>query len=269
MTPWVEIILPVRDPGQELAHTAASLVAQTDRQFGVILSDNLSVNGFDHLGAAERRLAAGGIPVRRIRPPFAMGRIEHWNWAHSQSRAAWLKPLLPGQRLMPDCIERLRQCAAERPQAQIVRCDAEIQTEWGLRTVRAPFDQHWLAPGELLKHFPANVAWIANLANVACSRVTWAAAGGYDIHFPACAPLNLNVGIALRYGLANLGETLVRSESPASLNGSAGSRVNLSLELWLMMRQFRNGCMGSKLPWPGGGVRRGVSRGLSIHQEPA
>ena len=79
--------------------------------------------------------------MRRIRPPFALGRIEHWNWAHSESKAAWLKPLLPGQRLMPAFIGRLRQCAAEQPQAQIIRCDADIQTEWGVKTVRAPFNE--------------------------------------------------------------------------------------------------------------------------------
>ena len=112
-------------------------------------------------------------------------------------------------------------------------------------------------------------AWIANLSNMAYTRVTWAAAGGYDVHFPACAPLNLNVVLALRYGLANLGEALAWSESPASLNGSPGSRVNLSLELWLTMRQLRNGCLAAKLPWPRGGVRRGVWRGLCLHREPA
>jgi hypothetical protein len=269
MTNWLDIILPVRNPGPELASTAASLAAQTNREFGIILSDNQSATGLDHVAAAEQDLTASGIPVRRIRPPFALGRIEHWNWAHSESRAAWLKPLLSGQRVEPAYIARLRQCADEHPQAQIVRCDAEIQTEWGLETVRAPFDQHWLAPGELLNHFPANVAWISNLSNMAYTRATWAATGGYDVHFPACAPLNLNVVLALRYGLANMSETLARSESPVSLNALPGNRVNLWLELWLMMRQLRNGCMGSKLPWPAAGVRRGVSRGLSLHQEPA
>ncbi len=269
MTTALEIIIPVRDPGPELDGTIASLTAQTDQAFGVILSDNHSSEGLEEIDAAEEKLLAAGLTVRRLRPPAVLGRVEHWNWAHLQGRSAWLKPLLSGECLKPAYVERLKQCVREQPQAQLVRCDAELRTEWGIETVAAPFAQRWLPAGEFLQYFPAHVAWMGNLLNVAFSRVAWTAAGGFDIHFPACAALNLNCVLALHYGMVNLPEALVRAESAVSLNATAGGRVNLWLELWLTMQQLRNGCLAAKQVWPRRGVLRGVWQGQSLHAEPA
>jgi hypothetical protein len=270
MTPALEIILPIRNPGDELTATVASLASQTDPRFGVILSDNFSSTGLDLLAAAEACLAAAGISVRRHRPPLALGRIEHWNWAHAQSQATWLKPLLAGGRLQPTYVERLLGCINDRPAARFIRCDAELQTEWGPETLRAPFAQATITPADFLNYFPARADWLGNLLNVAYHRVAWLATGGYSVHLPACAALNLNVILALHHGLENLPERLVAAEfaEGRSLNEITGSRVNLWLELWLVMRQARNYCLATKLPWPDGGVARGVWHGQSLRGEP-
>ncbi|MDB6112752.1 MAG: hypothetical protein JWR69_4502 [Pedosphaera sp.] len=269
MTPALEIILPIRNPGAELAAMVASLAAQTDRRFGVILSDNFSSSGLEHIATAEQCLASAGISVRRLRPPAALGRIEHWNWAHAQSQAAWLKPLLAGGRLQPTYVERLQGCIHERPGARFIRCDAEIQTEWGPETLRAPFAEAAITPTDFLAYFPARVDWIGNLLGVAYHRVAWLATGGYSVHLPACAALNLNVILALHHGMENLPERLVtaRFAERHSLNEITGGRVNLWLELWFVMRQAQNYCLATKLPWPYGGGVRGVWRGQSLRGE--
>ena len=84
MNSGLEIIIATRNSVRELAQTAASLAAQTDREFGVLISDNFSTNGVSHLDAARRQLVAAGIAVRRVKAPFELQRVEHWNWAHAQ-----------------------------------------------------------------------------------------------------------------------------------------------------------------------------------------
>src|SRR5689334_11990554 len=96
MDPKLEIILPIRNPGVSLAQTVASLLAQTDRQFSVLLSDNYSTTGSNYLDAAQEQITAAGVPVRRLKPPCELKRIEHLNWAHARAQGDWLKPLLPG-----------------------------------------------------------------------------------------------------------------------------------------------------------------------------
>ena len=93
--------------------------------------------------------------------------------------------------------------------------------------------------------FRARSTWRANAP-------AWLAAGGYAAQLPARAALNLNVILALHYGVENLPEPLafVNSTEPAGLNGNVGGRVNSVLEMWLILRQARNYCLATKLPWP-------------------
>ncbi len=56
----LEIIIPVRKPGAELALTTASLAAQTDRRFGVVLGDDFARNGTNFVDTAQRAACGGG-----------------------------------------------------------------------------------------------------------------------------------------------------------------------------------------------------------------
>ena len=93
--------------------------------------------------------------------------------------------------------------------------------------------------------------WLAGYVNFAYRRTAWLAAGGYCPQLPGCAALNLNVTLALHHGLENLSESLATPASDQSFSLNAGdcARVNLSLELWLVLRQARNYCLAAKLPW--------------------
>jgi glycosyltransferase involved in cell wall biosynthesis len=250
MTPTLEIVIPVRNPDATLLRTAASLAAQTDRRFEVLLSGN-SRAGLEQVEEAARQLVLAGITVRRADAPGELKRLEHWNLAHSLARGDWLKPLLPGDVLTPEYVERLKLRLEERPEAQFVRCDAELRTEWGWEILRAPFDDARIGAAQFGDYFPAKVEWICRLANVAYSRIAWLASGGYCNQLPGFASLNLNVTLALHHGLENIAEALVRVESAdrLPLNESTGERVNLPLELWLALRQARNYCIAAKVPW--------------------
>lgn len=251
MNPELEIIIPVRDFNEGLVRTVASIAAQTDRQFNVLLSDAVSSGGANHLKSAEQELVAAGIPVRRIQATSGLAPLEHWNLAHSQAQSAWLKPLPTGSELRPTFVEAFRQRIVQRPQARLVRCDAEVRTEWGPQIVHAPFPQSAINPAEMLNYFPMKIRWLAATSNVAFHQGSWQSAGGYSTQFPGCAFLNLNVILALHHGLENIHETLVVIDPASELpvTDLARARPNLWLELWLIMRQARNYCLATKLPW--------------------
>jgi len=265
MSSLLEIILPVRNAktGEPLARTVASLAAQTDREFGVLLCDSFSAAKPDPLVEIQGQLTAAGISVRRATTPFELRRIELWNWAHAQSQAEWLKPLFAGDQLKPGCVERLKQFISRQSGAQVIRFEFDLEpvnANGSPAIPRGPSVETRLNPAEFLNYFPAQVNWPADSVNMAFRRTAWLGAGGYSVHLPGCAALNLNVTLALHHGLDCLPESLATrpSADKLSLNGSGGGRVNLWLESWLVLLQARNYCKAAKLPWPDHAVRRGV-----------
>ena len=251
MTPTLEILIPVKNPDARLVQTTASLAAQTDRSFTVRLSDNRSQTGTPHIEEAARQLAAAGIAVHRTETPREIKRLEHRNLIHSEAQADWLKLVHAGDILRADYVEQLRRRIAEQPRANLVRCDAELRTEWGVETARAPFKEARIPAARIGDYFPARVEWLCRAANMAYSRLAWLEAGGYSNHLTGFASLNLNLTLALHHGVENIALPLVQLESAdlLPLNETAGERVNLPLELWLVLRQARNYCLAAKVPW--------------------
>lgn len=251
MTPALEILIPVRNPDERFVRSAASLVAQTDRGFAVRLSDNCSETGLDKIEEAVRRLTEAGITVHRTRTPREIKRLEQRNLIHSEARGDWLKLMHAGDLLLPGYVEQLRRRMIERPNAALVRCDVELQTEWGVEVVRAPFKDARISAAQVAEFFPARVEWLCRAANVAYSRLAWLESGGYSNQLTGFASLNLNLTLALHHGVENIAVPLVRLESAdrLPLNESAGERVNLPLELWLILRQAKNYCLASKVSW--------------------
>lgn len=267
MSSWLEIIIPVRNPGSKLLETGASLVAQTDRGFGVVISDNFSTAGQDILLKFFGEMECAGIPVRQVKPSFEMGRVPHWNWAHGEGKAEWLKPLFVGDLLKPAYVQRLRERIETRPDAQIVRCEFEFRGANQIQVTSAPFAQERLAPAEFLTHYPARGNWIGGPINVAYRRDAWQSVGGYPPQLPACADLKLNAMLALRHGLEVIHENLATFQlhEQRFSHGITRRRVNGCFEVWLILRQMRNYCLAANLPWPKHGVRHGVTQQLQVN----
>lgn len=256
---FLEIILPVWNPGDELLATAAALASQTDCGFGVVLSSETSTGGQEIPAQFCAAMKAAGIPMRRVKPPREFAGIQRWNWTHAQSEAEWLKPLAGGDSLRPDYVARLRQRIAARPQAQIVRCEFQMDNS-GKIPRRAPVRQDHLAPAEFLNHFPVTGGWIGGISNMAYRRAAWQAAGGWLPSLPACADLKLNAQLALRHGLELIHESLAVSPFPARdfLDYAGSLRSSRRIERWLIFRQLRYYCLTTGLPWPEHGVLRGL-----------
>lgn len=268
MTPWLEIVMPVRNPGDKLRETTASLLAQTERGFGVVISDNFSTKGVEELDTAQRALEAGGVPVRRVKPPFELGRVQHWNWAHAQARADWLKPLFVGDLLRPQYVARVGERVRRRPECAIVRCEFEQRVNGAVTMVTGtPFAAESLTPVEFLDWFPAHGNWIGGPVNVAHRRSAFQAAGGYAVQLPVCADYHLNVMLALHHGIESISETLATFQlhEQRFSHGIVRRRVNGCFEIWLILRQARNYCESAGLPWPRLGVARGMARQVKVN----
>jgi hypothetical protein len=238
----LEILIPVTGEINGLERTVASLLAQTDRGFAVLLGD-------DHANE-EQKLIAAGIAVRRVKFEAGTQRAERWNYLCAQAEGAWIKLLLPGDELTPKFVERIKQRISECPSARMIRCDVVVKTDWGVDRIGAPFQQSAVTVEEILNWFPAKVDWLARTTGFVYERTAWLGLGGYATQLPGCAALSLNALLALHFGLENLPEVLANTPAVDSyLNESAGERVNLTLELWLILRQVHNYCLAAKLPW--------------------
>lgn len=268
MIPWIEIIMPIRNPGSPLAESVASLVAQSTRGFAVVLSDNWSSKGLENLEAAAGILESAGIPVRRVRPPFELGRVQHWNWAHLQGGAEWLKPLFVGDLLLPHCIERLEQRVRQRPDASIIRVQSDV-SQAGMKILGQglPFPDQYLSPKSFLQRFPTQGNWIGGPINVAYRRDSFLLAGGYPVQLPACADYALNSSLAVRHGLEVIHETLTvfQLHEQRFSHGIARRRVNGYFEYWFILREAAAFCEEHNLPWPAFGTLRALAREVRGH----
>jgi|GEM_PF-828775 len=258
---FLEIVMPLRNPGHPLRESIASLAAQTDRAFSVLLSDNGSTSGLDLIAEARTTLEAAGISVRVVRPSLELGRVEHWNWAHHQATGRWLKPLFVGDQLKPDYVACLHRRVTERPEARVVRCRFETITPQGtFDTGEIAWAGERLSPQEVLEHYPGKGNWLGGPVNFAYEQTAWSGSGGYPIQFPGVADVCLYSSLALRHGIELLPENLASFylHDQRFSHGIRGRRVNGMLELWMILAQLRNYCLSVGLAWPQWGVTSAV-----------
>ena len=205
----LELILPLRNPTAVLDQTANSLAGESDRRFTVLLSDNYSTKGGEFISAAADRLQSAGISVRRVRPPFELGRVEHWNWAHHESKADWLKPVFAGDWLELDYVARLRAGIAANPACRYIfasfvyHCGSDapvkVVSQWAGRfRSAAEMEKNVLRYG--MQFGPPSAA--------AMERNAFAAVGGYPTTLPICSDSLMFCALASRFGVLGLAEPL-------------------------------------------------------------
>ena len=266
MSNWLEVVMPVRNPGDKFMESIRSLATQTSRNFGVLISDNFSTQGVEFIEAARLELENAGIDVRVVQPPYELGRVEHWNWAHAASNADWMKPLFAGDLIATTYVAQLRERILANPLAHVARCEFTFTTETGVITTTAPGSATKLTREEFLRYFPQDGNWMGGPINFAYSRQAWMSLGGYSPQLPSCADYNLYVSMILRYGVELIRESLATFQLHAQRfsHGIRGRRVNACFEVWVTLRQARNYCLNVGLPWPRHGVARGTWKQIEV-----
>ncbi len=196
----LEILIPIRNPTEVFRLTVDSLAAQTDRGFSVLLSDNFSTSGQEHLEYANR-LAERGIAVRCIRPPVELGRVEHWNWLHYQSKATWLKPLFAGDWLEADYVATVRGTATAEPRCAYIYTGYSLHRAGELQSQSLSGAGRFQMPEEMQE---AVLRYAMQFGPPSAAAYRWDAflrSGGYEPTLPIAADSLLFCKLAARHGV--------------------------------------------------------------------
>jgi hypothetical protein len=205
----LEILIPVRNPTEVFGQTVDSLAAQTDKNFTVLISDNFSTKGHEHLIAALEKLSAAGINARKIQPPTELGRVEHWNWLHEQSKASWLKPLFAGDWLEPIYVARLRETTAATPECRYVFCNGYTHLPGETpRTGPNPWTGRFFTAKEMQDVVLRYGMLFGPPSAAAYERKAFQSLGGYDPVLPISADSYLFCKMAALFGVAGMPEKL-------------------------------------------------------------
>ncbi len=206
----LEIIIPARNPTDLFAKTIDSLLAQTDRNFRVLISDNHSVHGGEHIENAMEQLRGAGIPVEKVRPPEELQRVEHWNWLHFRSTAEWVKPLFAGDWLAPEYVSTVCGEIAREPRCLYVYTAYELHTAghtaeqvcsaWSSGHYRSPLEWQNVVLRYAMQFGPPSVA--------VYRRDAFIASGGYRTSLPICADSLFFCAMAARFGATGFGKFL-------------------------------------------------------------
>jgi len=208
----LEIIIPLRNPTEVLDKSIESLIAQTDRNFSVLISDNHSTKGQEYIGRARDRLAQSGIAVRKIEPPAELERVEHWNWAHYQSSGDWLKPLFVGDWLEPGYVARIHEIVAAYALCRFIHCNYRLY-QHGVQKPKASSPSRWsgrfYTAAEMQDVVLRHGMQFGPPSGVAYERTIFLALGGYSPVLPITADCLLFCSMAAQFGAVAIPEPLL------------------------------------------------------------
>ena len=203
------IILPLRNPTMVLEQTAKSLAAQHDRRFSILISDNHSTRGREFIDGAISEFQKAGIAVRRVQPPVELGRVEHWNWAHHQAEAEWLKPVFAGDWLDLEFVAKLRAAIAAHPACRYVFSPYVLhRSDTAPLTVTSVWAGKFHEAAEMERHVLSLGMQFGPPSAAAYERTSFVAVGGYPTPLPICADSLLFCALAARFGVLGLAEPL-------------------------------------------------------------
>lgn len=197
----IEVLIPVRNPTEVFATSIDSLAAQTDRGFSVLISDNFSTKGGEHIEDALKKLSAAGIAAKKIQPPSELGRVEHWNWLHGQSQADWLKPLFAGDWLDTSYMARLRETISANPECRYVFSEGcTYFPDRKTSTGKNPWAGRFRTAKEMQDIVLRYGMQFGPPSAAAYARQAFLQAGGYDATLPICADSYLFCKMAALFG---------------------------------------------------------------------
>jgi hypothetical protein len=196
----IEILIPLRNITEVIQKTVHSLIAQTARDFRVVISDNFSTSGQEWIDWAVRELETSGVNVRRIKPPVELGRVEHWNWIHYESHATWLKPLFGGDSLEPDYIATVCAAVSEVPECAYVFCGYRYHHGNNSNDVISCFAGRYFSPSEMQDVVLRYAMQFGPPSAAFYKREIFLKSGAYEPSLPICADSLLFCKLAARNG---------------------------------------------------------------------
>ncbi len=158
---------------------------------------------------AAVQLERAGISVNRMRPPFELGRVEHWNWAHHQASGDWLKPVFAGDWLAPDYVARLRAASEGTPDCRYIFCSYVLhRVNEAPASVISAFVGRFYSAAEMQQLVLRNGMQFGPPSAAAFERGAFIEVGGYPTPLPICSDSLMFCTLASRFGVLGLAEPL-------------------------------------------------------------
>jgi glycosyltransferase involved in cell wall biosynthesis len=201
--PAVAVVVPVRDRAAMVGEAIASVLAQTERDFALVVVDDGSAD--DSAAAAERALGAGpGAPAgSRVLRQAPRGVAAARNAGAAALDSAWVAFLDSDDLWLPTKLAVQRAWLAARPAYRIVQTGERWLDRGRHRNPRA-----WHAKEERL--FPRCLErCLVSPSAVMIRRDLYAALGGFDESYPVCEDYELWLRVALREPVGLVDEPLV------------------------------------------------------------
>lgn len=125
--PEISICIPSYNGRKHLSECINSIVAQTFKNFEVLICDDQSSDGtLDY----ARELAKGDERFRFIPNPRRFGLVGNWNNCVEQARSEWIKFVFQDDVIMPACLEKLL-AACQRESKPFGFCERDFIFEDG------------------------------------------------------------------------------------------------------------------------------------------
>ena len=196
--PGLSVIIPTYNRAALVPEAVASVLAQTWRDFEVLVVDDASTDG------TAAALAAFGSRIRLLRHAFRLGVAAARNLGISAARGQWLAFLDSDDLWRPEKLARQMAYLAGHP--ELVLCQTEETWERRGLKVNQP-RSHRKIGGWIF--FPSLARCLVSPSAVVLNRTVFEEHGGFDENLPAAEDYDLWLRLSWRYQIGLLPEALV------------------------------------------------------------
>jgi glycosyltransferase involved in cell wall biosynthesis len=211
--PLVSVILPTRDRLELLRGAVASVRAQSEQRFELIVVDDLSTDGTQ---AYLARLAAEDGRIRVVRNAVAAGGGGARNEGIKLSRGQWVAFIDDDDEWMPNKLEQ--QLRTLRSNTTAVACSCSFVVRSGSGASRVFVARANTTVQELLVY-----NWLGGASGCLCASEALSDIGGFDAKLKAAQDLDLWVRLRQR------GDVVVCAEALVLHQAHAGPRITTNV----------------------------------------
>jgi len=233
--PAVGVVVPVRDRAGMVVEAIASVLAQTSRDFALVVVDDGSIDG--SADAARDAMTAAPQGSRVVRQE-ARGVAAARNAGAAAVDSAWLAFLDSDDLWLPDKLATQMAWLAARPSYRIGQTGERWLDDGRHRNPRVWHrKEEWIFPRCLER-------CLVSPSAVVIRRDLWDALGGFDPSYPVCEDYELWLRVALREPVGLVEEPLVVKRGG---HGDQLSRSTWGLDRWrvaALVKLLASGVLG-------------------------
>lgn len=257
-TPAVSVLVPAYNGERYLAACLESMLAQTERDWELLIVDDCSSDGTAEIASAYARRDPR---VRLVRNPANLGLVRNWNRCVDLAQGTWVKFLFQDDLIVPSCIEEMLAAAGET--TDFVACKRGFIFEEGTSAQEREFyltHPSVTSLDEMTEVRPdavcdraidlLGVNFIGEPSAVLLRRDVFARFGGFNADLIMICDTEYWVRVASHTGLVHVPKTLCQFRvhpGSASARALASRRYRISLDVVLLLWEYAFADMYARL----------------------